>query len=136
MSDINTVTLTGRITKDLELKKTQSNLSVVSFALAVGNRIKKQDGTYDSYFINCIAWRNNAEFITKYAMKGSLLAVSGELQSRSYENSNKQKVYVTEVVVQDVRLCSNPQKKEESAPYTEPAMDEEFIPGDDSYPFY
>lgn len=135
MSDINTVTLTGRITKELELRKTQSNLSVTSFTLAVGNRTKKQDGTYDSYFINCIAWRNNADFLTKYATKGSLVAISGELQSRSYENNNKQKVYVTEVNVQDVRLCSNPQKKEEQAPYIEPPLEDGFIPGDEDYPY-
>lgn len=92
---MNKVVLLGRLTKDIELRYTQSNTAVVSFTLAV-NRKDKAD------FINCVAWNKQAEFISKYFFnKGSQICLVGRLSTRDYEKDSK-KVYVTEVVVEEV----------------------------------
>lgn len=101
---INRVILTGRLTNDPELRKTQSGLSVCSFRLAVDR--PKQKGQDDAVtdWISCQAWRQAADYICNYAKKGALLAVDGRLQTRSYDNSNGQKVHITEVVCEKVEI--------------------------------
>lgn len=93
MSGINSCVLIGRLTKDVEERRTQSGTPVVSFTLAV-NRRKKEDG---ADFINCIAWDKAAETIAKYVHKGDLFGVTGHIQTRNYEKDGRM-VYVTEVV--------------------------------------
>lgn len=101
---INRVVITGRLSKDPELRKTQSGLSVCSFQLAVDR--PKQKGQDDAVtdWISCQVWRQAADYICNYAKKGALLAVDGRLQTRSYDNSNGQKVHITEVVCEKVEI--------------------------------
>lgn len=101
---INRAVLTGRLTKDAELKVTQSGLSVATFTLAV-NRHSKAKG--DADFINCVIWRKAAENFCNFTSKGSLVGIDGRIQTRSYENKSGQKVYVTEIVVDSFSLLES-----------------------------
>ena len=94
---INNVVLMGRIVNDLELKTTQSGLSVVSFRIAVDRKYSKGEKQTD--FFDVVAWRNQAEFICRYFRKGSLIALEGELQTRSYQTKDGANRTVTEVLV-------------------------------------
>lgn len=98
--NLNKVILGGRLTADVELKSTQSGVSVCSFSLAV-NRKYSKEGEQATDFINCQAWRNTAEFISKYFKKGSSLCVIGSIQVRNWTDQNGQKRYSTEVVVDE-----------------------------------
>lgn len=97
---MNKAILMGRLTRDPELRSTQSGVSVVSFTLAVDRRFKNQSGEREADFISCRAWRQTAEFITKYFNKGSKLAVVGTIQTGSYERDGNT-VYTTDVVVDE-----------------------------------
>ena len=97
---INRVILTGRLTRDIELRRTQSGRSVASFSLAV-DRAFKREGQAEADFINCVAWGRNAEIMAQYLHKGSLIGVDGRIQTRSYDNQQGQRVYVTEVVCEN-----------------------------------
>lgn len=99
---INRVVLVGRITKDPELRKTQSGLSTVSFILAVNRNIKKE-GQQEADFVNCVAWRQTADFMVNYIKKGSLIGVEGRIQTRNYEDKSGKRVYITEVVCDSVQ---------------------------------
>lgn len=114
---INNVSLTGRLTKDLELSYTQSGLPVGSFTLAV-NRQYKKDGQPDADFINCVAWKKTAENLSQYTHKGSLIGIEGRIQTHSYDNQQGQKVYVTEVVVEHFAFLEPKNNQAEST--TEP----------------
>lgn len=105
MQDINRVVLIGRLTRDPELRKTQNGTSVCSFTLAV-NRRQNQDGTQDADFINCVAWNKLADNIQLYQKKGNQLGIEGRINTRSYDNQQGQKVYVTEVVAENVQLLT------------------------------
>ena len=108
MININHVTLVGRLVRDVELRKTNSNTSVCSFTLACDRRFKSQQSqTTEADFISCIAWRQSAEFLARYASKGTIVSVEGRIQTRNYDNASGQKVYVTEVVADSVQLISN-----------------------------
>lgn len=101
---INRVVLTGRLTRDLELKTTQSGLSVASFTIAVNRQFTNSNGNREADFINCVIWKKSAENLCKYTHKGSLIGIDGRLQTRSYDNNNGQKVFVTEAVVDSFSL--------------------------------
>lgn len=103
MQDINRVVLIGRLTRDPELRKTQNGTSVCSFTLAV-NRRQNQDGTQDADFINCVAWNKLADNIQLYQKKGNQLGIEGRINTRSYDNQQGQKVYVTEVIAENVQF--------------------------------
>lgn len=94
---INNVVLMGRIVNDLELKTTQSGLSVVNFRIAVDRKYSKGEKQTD--FFDIVAWRTQAEFICRYFRKGSLIALEGELQTRSYQTKDGANRTVTEVLV-------------------------------------
>ena len=98
---INRVVLTGHLTKDPELKTTQSGLSVAQFVIGVQRQFARKGGEREADFISCVAWRRTAENIAKYFRKGQLIGVDGRIQTRSYDNKNGQRVYVTEVVVEN-----------------------------------
>ena len=98
--NFNKVILGGRLTADVELKMTPSGVSVCSFSIAV-NRKYQSDGQQQTDFINCQAWRGTAEFISKYFKKGSAICITGSIQTRSWTDSNNQKRYSTEVVVDE-----------------------------------
>ena len=97
---MNKAILSGRISSDIELKNTPSGASVCSFRLAVQRRFKNAEGNYDADFIPCVAWRSNADFISKYFKKGEPIELVGSIQTRTYDKDG-QKVYVTEVVVDE-----------------------------------
>jgi len=104
---INSVVLVGRLTKDVELRKTQSNLSVAGFTVAVDNRTKDADGNKTASFINCTAWRQSADYLANYAHKGSLVGIEGKLQQRSYERKDGTKASVLEVIVDSITLLES-----------------------------
>lgn len=99
---MNKVILIGRLTKDVELRKTTQGTSVVSFTIAV-NRRSKEDG---ADFINCVAWNKTAELISTYLRKGSQCAIDGRIQTRNYEKDNN-RVYVTEVVCDSIEFLGS-----------------------------
>lgn len=105
MQDINRVVLIGRLVRDPELRKTQNGTSVCSFTMAV-NRRQNQDGTQDADFINCVAWNKLADNIQLYQKKGNQLGIEGRINTRSYDNQQGQKVYVTEVVAENVQFLT------------------------------
>lgn len=95
---INNVVLTGRLTKDPEVKRTQSGVAVANFTLAVERNFKDANGERQTDFINCVMWRKTAENFAKYTRKGSLVGIEGSIQTRNYENNQGQRVYVTEIL--------------------------------------
>ncbi len=102
---INNVVLVGRLTRDPELRKTQSGTSVLSFTCAVNRKFQSQEQTAD--FINCVAWNQTADFLSRYATKGALVGVEGRIQTRNYEDKTGNRVYVTEVVAESVQLLES-----------------------------
>lgn len=104
---INNVVLVGRLTRDADLKYTQSNIAVATFTLAVNRPFKNEAGEREADFINCVIWRQSAENIANWAKKGSLIGITGVIQTRSYDNQQGQRVYVTEVVVSNFQLLES-----------------------------
>jgi len=101
---LNNVSLVGRLTKDPELRYTPSNQAVATFSLAVNRNFKSQNGEREADFINCVIWRQQAENLANRAKKGALIGTTGRIQTRSYENQQGQRVYVTEVVADNFQL--------------------------------
>jgi single-strand DNA-binding protein len=107
---LNSVNLCGRLTRDIDLRYTQSGKAVGSFSLAVNRNFKNSDGDYEADFINCTIWGKSAENLANFVSKGSLINVSGRLNTRSYDNKQGQKVYVTEVIVENFDLLDSKNK--------------------------
>jgi single-strand DNA-binding protein len=104
---INRVILVGRFTKDPgDLRRSSNGNAVVSFTIAVDNRFSKQEDR-SADFINCVVWNKTAEFVSQYCRKGALVGVEGRIQSRSYEDKEGKRVYVTEVVCDSVQLLES-----------------------------
>lgn len=101
---LNRVVLVGRLTKDPEFRTTQSGVDVATFTLAVNHNFKSKNGEQQADFINCVVFRKQAENVNNYLNKGSLAGVDGRLQSRSYENKEGNRVFVTEVVCDSVQF--------------------------------
>ena len=108
---MNKVVLVGRLARDPELRTTQSGTSVVSFTVACDRRFTRQGEERQADFINCVAWNKTAEFISRYFTKGMRIALDGRIQTRSYDDQNGNKRYITEVVAEDVEFA---QSKNES----------------------
>lgn len=106
MASFNKVILIGNLTADPELKQTQNGISVTSFSIAVSRRFssKNADNAQQADFINVVAWRNTAEFITKYFQKGKSILIVGSLQTRNWTDQNGQKRYITEVVAEEAQF--------------------------------
>lgn len=104
---MNSVQLIGRLTKDIDLRYTQSGTAVGSFNLAVERNFKNADGERETDFIRCQIWRKAAENFAKFTKKGSLVGLEGKLQTRNYENNQGQRVYVTEVVIENFSLLES-----------------------------
>ena len=132
MININHVTLVGRLVRDVELRKTNSNTSVCSFTVACDRRFKSQQpGAQDADLISCIAWRQSADFLAKYGSKGAIVSVEGRIQTRNYDNAQGQKVYVTEVVADSVQLISGSKNTSDTSNQTfTPSVDTNY--GSDS----
>ena len=101
---LNRVVLTGRLTRDPELRYTGSGTAVCSFTVAVDRQFRNQNGDRDADFISCVIWRKSAENFANFTHKGSLVGIDGRLSTRNYENNQGQRVYVTEVTVDNFAL--------------------------------
>ena len=137
---INNTVLVGRLTKDVELRYTPSNVAVATFTLAVNRTFKNENGDREADFINCVMWRQQAENLANWAKKGALIGITGRIQTRSYENQQGQRVYVTEVVAESFQTL---EKKDNSA--NQSSMENQMPPSfgtsdpmdisDDDFPF-
>lgn len=135
---MNRVVLVGRLTKDAETKKTASGISVSKFTLAVDRQYKKE-GEQTADFINCVAWRQSADFIGRYGTKGAMIAADGRIQTGSYEQDGR-KIYTTDVVVDNLQILSKPEgakaEPKQATAYSAPILKhEEFGIDSDDLPF-
>lgn len=127
---MNKVILMGRLTRDPETRFTQgNNTAVCSFSLAVNRRFK-QEGQPDADFINVVAWAKTAEFVSKYFTKGQQVGVIGRIQTRNYDDKEGKKIFVTEVVAEEVYFADS--KKEQNATTSAGFM---AVEGDSDLPF-
>ncbi|MFB6467384.1 single-stranded DNA-binding protein [Cytobacillus sp. Hz8] len=101
---INQVTLVGRLTRDPDLKITSDGNSVVNITLAVNRHFRNHNGEIEADFVQCTLWRKNAENTALYCKRGSLIGITGRIQTRFYENPNNKRIYVTEVIAEFVRF--------------------------------
>lgn len=142
--NVNRVVIAGRLTKDIEVAKTQSGISVTKFTVAVNRSVKDMTGNYITDFINCVAWRQSADFLGQYGKKGAEVSVDGKIQVNSYTSQSGEKRTYTEIVADNVSLAS--QKKEEqytNREYTDqytyddvnPALNEPMDIRNDDLPF-
>ena len=113
MASYNNAVLCGRLTKDPEIRKTQTGREVCPFTLAVDRQLTReqkeqaqQNGQQTADFISCVAWDHSAEYLAKYAARGTLLLVSGRIQTRSYDGRDRQRKYVTEIIARDVQILT------------------------------
>ena len=154
MADLNKVILMGHMTADPELKQTTSGISVCSFSIGVNRRYARaEQGQQSVDFINIVAWRQQAEFVSRYFKKGSCIVVCGQLQTRTWNDAQGQKRYATEVIADEISFGApaNAQsgvseEKPQTQAYTPTAYSApsfnntqsnnfEEIPGDESLPF-
>ena len=110
---INQVTLVGRLTKDPELKITVDGIPVTNVTLAVKRHYRNQNGVMDADFVQCTLWRKTAENTAEYCRKGSVVGITGRIQTRNYQNNEGRRVFVTEVVAESVQFLSKKQIEEE-----------------------
>lgn len=116
---MNKAILVGNLTKEPEQRTTSSGIAVTSFTVAVRRRYKDADGNYQADFINCVAWRSTAEFVAKYFTKGSRIGVVGTMQTRTYNDQNGNKRYVTEVVADEVEFAGSKTQNQDMQKPTE-----------------
>lgn len=132
---MNKVNLIGRLTRDVELRTTQGGVSVSSFTLAVNRRFKNAEGNYDADFINCVAWRQSAEYLSKNYSKGDMVGISGSIQTRNYEKDGNT-VYITEVVADEIHYVGGKKPAQASSQTDVPEQDSFMpMPQDDDVPF-
>lgn len=117
---MNKVNLLGRVCKDVELRYTTSGTAVASFTLAVDRRFQKQGEERQADFINCVVWGKTAEFVANYFTKGQMMALSGRIETRSWEDNEGVKRYATEVIAEEVYFADS--KKNDSAAPKAPAQ--------------
>ena len=106
---MNSVQILGRLTSDPELRRTQSGISTCKFTVAVNRKFKNKNGEYEADFISCMAWKEKAEFISRYWSKGKMIAIEGELRTGSYQDKHHQDVthYTTDVIVDKAYFCGD-----------------------------
>ena len=137
---MNKVILVGNLTRDPEYQTTPSGVALARFAIAVQRRFANSDGNREVDFINCVAWRGQADFVNKYFKKGSRIGLTGSLQVRSYEANDGSKRTATDVVVDEVEFVG-PKQEDGAREYTqEPEVENEEKPTlqpveDDDLPF-
>ena len=124
---VNRVVLVGRLVKDPELRKTNSDVSFATFTLAVDNRIREQDGTRGTIFIDCRVFREQAENLVKFTRKGSMVAVDGSLNQRNFERRDGTKGKAIEIVVDSVTFLE-PNPNRENNAVEEPKFDDIQVP--------
>ena len=146
---LNNVVLMGRLTADPELRQTSTGIEVTSFSIAIDRGYVRQGEERQTDFINCVAWRQTAKFISSYFRKGQMIAVTGSIQTRNYEDKSGNKRVATDVVVATASFCgsknetgaasapanSNPYSAPAASYSTAVASDFEELQGDDDLPF-
>ncbi len=139
---LNVVALMGRLTADPELKRTNTDIAVTSFSIAVDRRFARQGEERQADFINIVCWRQQAEFVCKYFRKGDMIAINGSIQTRRYEDSQGNKRTAFEVVADNVSFTggrrdgSTAAPRSEAAPSFESSHDDfEVLANDDDMPF-
>ena len=136
---MNRVVMIGRTTKEIELKTTPSGASVAEFSIAVRRAYKNANGENESDFFNCIAFSKLAETISRYVKKGDQVGIEGRLQTSNYTNKEGKKVYVTNIIVENVEFLQNKKQEEEKPIFaqTDPFANAKFeeIKDDDGLPF-
>lgn len=132
---MNIVILTGRLTRDPEIKYTQSSKAFAKFSIAVQQSFKNDKGEYGADFVNCVAWDKRAETIGEYLRKGSNVGIQGRLSVRNYEDENKQKRTITEVIVESFEFLDSKKSKSDSGDAEYSGGAKEVSSGDDEFPF-
>lgn len=147
---LNKVILMGRLTRDPELRTTPQGASVCSFSIAVDRGYVRQGEERQADFINIVAWRSTAEFVSKYFVKGQMIAVVGRIQTRNYDDKDGKKVYVTEVVADEISFADSKRDNGQAQPaatyttaapqvpqQTQPPVSDGFqvVPDEDDLPF-
>lgn len=132
---INRVVLVGRLTKDPELRYTQNGVAVASFTVAINRQFTNSNGEHEADFINCVIWRKAAENFTNFTNKGSLVGIDGRLQTRSYDNQQGQRVFVTETVVDNFSLLEprSESEKRNSANNNQNSSSNNYSQGSNNY---
>ena len=131
---MNKVELIGRLTKEPEIKLTSNQTQFCNFTIAVDRRFKDANGQRQADFINCVAWKNTAVFIQKYFHKGNRIGLTGSIQTRSFDDQNGQKRFVTEVLVDEVEFVESQPAQTQPEPPTQPqaqpapAVEQQFEP--------
>ena len=140
---MNKIILVGRLTKDPEVRTTSAGFNTVNFTVAVNRNFKNKDGNYDADFLPCVAFRNTADFVSKFFKKGSMISLEGRVQTRSYDAQDGTKRYVTEVVVENVEFVGGKNEGSSNNAYTDAPseapideMPEYDIPASDPYENY
>lgn len=108
---INRAVIIGRLTREIELRKTQTGLSVASFTVAVNRPKRKDQVEGEADFINCVAWRGTADYLNDYSQKGTLVGIEGKIQTRNYQNDYGATFYVTEILVDTANILSGGRDK-------------------------
>ncbi len=134
---INRVVLVGRLTKDPELKYTPSGIAVTRFTLAVNRPFTNQQGQREADFVNCIAWRKQAENISNFLRKGSLAGIDGRIQTSNFDGKDGNRVFMTEVVAGNNQNNIPPTQQGGNSNYSNSNFNEHpnFYPNDDDLPF-
>ena len=131
---MNKVILMGRLTRDPELRHTQSDVPVASFSLAVDRGYSRRDDSQQNVdFINIVAWRQQAEFVTRYFRKGSSICVVGTIQNRTWTDTNGQKRYATDIIAEEVQFVDS--RGEQQGQAVPPAPEWTEVSADEGLPF-
>lgn len=127
---MNSVQIIGRLTADPKLRQTQSGISCCRFTVAVNRKFKNQNNEYDADFISCTAWRQTAEFVSKYFSKGKMIALTGTLRTGSYTDKNHSDVthYTTDVFVESVEFTGEKKQQETTSSYQQPQQNAQPVP--------
>ena len=139
---INEVVLVGRLTRNTEVRYTQSEKAVGNFTLAINRRFKNTNGEYETDFMDCVVFGKQAETMAQYTKKGDLIGVEGSIQKRAYEDKEGNKRYITEIMVEKITFLQTNKKEEtkiEDNPYKDMSVkteaQQQFEITDDDLPF-
>ncbi len=116
---MNRTVIVGRLTRDPDLRYTPNGVAVANFTVAINRPFKNQDGEQEADFINCVAWRKQAENLSNYMKKGSQIGVDGRLQSRSYDGQDGKKVFVTEILAEQIQFLESKGQQSETSQQTQ-----------------
>ena len=117
---MNIVSLVGRLTKDLELRYTPSGVATVRFTIAVNRTFTGQNGEKEVDFINCVAWRKQAENLANFQKKGNLIGIIGRIQTGSYEGQDGKRVYTTDVIADSIQFLDKKEQGQQQQQYSPP----------------